>query len=224
MSKSGFLELAAVGAASALAIFLAVHSPAADAQPRAAGSRAGPAVAQRAHGALRRGESWSRTTTHRRTDNGRASHDEWRHEDGRRVTRDVAVANDREAGTRTRSVEWVGPQGRTRSVDSVTTRSDDGFTRSTTVTNARGETATGELTVVHDREAGTRSVDIERTGFDGRSSSVHGESQRTAEGFTRETTVTLPSGTTRTRSVKVSCDRSERSCTRKVEVNGGAGS
>ena len=139
--------------------------------------------------------------------------------DGRTATRQVEVTNDREAGTRTREVEYTGPNGNTASVDTVRTRTDDGFTRSTTVTNPQGETATRDLTVSRDREAGTVTREANYTTFDGREGSMSDVIQRTDDGYTRDTTRSLPNGTTLTREVDVSCDKEARSCVKQVEVD-----
>ena len=98
------------------------------------------------------------------------------------------VTNDREAGTRTRDVDYTGFDGKTRSVDSVATKTDDGLTRSTTVTNAQGQTATRDLTVVArqgNRHTTTRSADY--TTFDGREGSMSDVIQRTDDGYSRDT-------------------------------------
>ena len=128
------------------------------------------------------------------------------------------VTNDRDAGTRTRNVDYTGPNGGTTSVDSVRTRTDDGFTRATTVTNPQGETATRDLTVSRDKEAGSVTREANYTTFDGREGSMTDVIQRTEDGFTRDTTRTLPNGTTHTRAVDVSCDKDAAKCVKQVEV------
>ena len=77
------------------------------------------------------------------------------------------------------------------------------------------------MTVARDAEAGTRSVDVTRTGFDGRTSSYSSTTQRTDDGYERDVTQTLPSGQVRTRSIDVSCDPAAKSCTKTVEHDGG---
>ena len=69
--------------------------------------------------------------------------------------------------------------------ETVVERTDTGMTRTTTVTNGQGETRTSTTTVTRDRDAGTHSVEVERTGFDGRTSSVSRETQRTEDGLFR---------------------------------------
>jgi hypothetical protein len=161
----------------------------------------------------------TRTTERQRTENGHTRTDTWTAADGRSATRNAEVTNDREAGTRTRNVDYTGPNGNTASVDSVRTRTEDGFTRSTTVTNAQGETATRDLTVSRDKEAGTVTRDANYTTFDGREGSMTDVVQRTEDGYTRDTTRVTPNGTTLTREVDVSCDKDARKCVKQVEVD-----
>ena len=117
-----------------------------------------------------------------------------------------------------RNVDYTGPNGNTGSVDSVRTRTDDGFTRSTTVTNGQGETATRDLSVARDKEAGTVTREANYTTIDGRQGSMSDVVQRTDDGYTRDTSRTLPNGTTQTRNVDVSCDKDAATCIKQVVV------
>jgi hypothetical protein len=146
-----------------------------------------------------------------RTENGHTRSDRWQGQDGRTASRDVVVANDRDAGTRTRNAVWTGPEGQQTRVDTVTQRTDSGYTRDTIVTRPDGATATRNMTVARDAEAGTRSVDVARTGFDGRTSSYSSTAQRTEDGYVRDVTHTLPNGRVRTRSIDVACDAASKS-------------
>ncbi len=109
------------------------------------------------------------------------------------------VTNDREVGTRTRT--------------------DDGVTRSTMVTNAQGETATRDLTVSRDKEADTVTRDASYTTVDGRTGSMSDVVQRTDDGYSRDTTRTTPNGVTLMREVDVSCDKEANKCVKQVEVD-----
>ena len=186
----------------------------------AAGSTAAAREAKHQRGthAQRASQPHTRTTERQRTDNGHTRTDTWTGADGRSATRDAVVTNDREAGTRTRNVDYTGPNGNTGSVDSVRTRTDDGFTRSTTVTNGQGETATRDLTVARDKEAGTVTREANYTTFDRRQGSMSDVVQRTDDGYTRDTSRTLPNGTTQTRNVDVSCDKDAATCIKQVVV------
>lgn len=164
--------------------------------------------------------NWTRTTQVQRTANGHTRSDRWQGPDGRTASRDVVVANDREAGARTRNASWTGPDGQQTHVDTVTQRTDSGFTRGRIVTRPDGATATRDMTVVRDKDAGMRSVDVTRTGFDGRTSLYSSDTQRTEDGYEREVSQTLANGQVRTRSIDVSCDAASRTCTKTVEGGG----
>ena len=205
-------RLAATGALAVLLVTLAAPS---EARERgAAGARTG-AAASAAQG-RRAGGDWTRTTETRRTDTGRTRSDRWEGADGRTASRDVAVSRDREARTRTRESSWTRPNGDGGNATTVTTKTDDGFSRDTTVTNARGETATRNVDVSRDRDAGTSTRSVDRTGFDGRSASVDSTRTRTANGLTIERDVVTPNGTTVSHDVVKTCDRAAGGCTTTV--------
>ncbi|HEY6124703.1 MAG TPA: hypothetical protein VIV63_08635, partial [Steroidobacteraceae bacterium] len=81
------------------------------------------------------------------------------------------------------------------------------------------ETATRDLTVSRDKEAGTVTRESNYTTFDGREGSKSDVVQRTDDGYTRDTVRTMPSGETQTRAVDVSCDKDAGKCVKQVEVN-----
>jgi hypothetical protein len=120
---------------------------------------------------------------------------------------------------RTRSDTWIRTDGKTASVDSGRTRTGDGFTRATKITNPQGETATRDLTVSRDTEARTVTRESNYTTFDGRDGSKSDVIQRTEDGFSRDLTRTLANGETHTRSVDVSCEKSVGKCVKQVEVD-----
>ena len=161
----------------------------------------------------------TRTTERQRTETGHTRTDTWTGANGNTATREAVVTHDTDAGTRTRNVDYTGPNGNTASVDSVRTKTEDGFTRATTVTNAQGETATRDLTVTRDKDAGTVTRDASYTTIDGRTGTKSDVVQRTDDGYTRNTTRTLPSGETHTREVDVSCDKDAGKCVKQVEVD-----
>jgi hypothetical protein len=162
---------------------------------------------------------WSRHTEGQRTDNGHTSHSTWTGENGKTATRDAAVVNDREAGTRTRDVTYTGPEGKTRTVNDVTQRTENGHTRDTTVTDAEGRTATRAAVVTRDDADRTSTRVVTYTGRDGQETVVNDVNQRTDAGYTRETTVTRPNGATGTRSVVVNCDKAAGNCSKDVQVD-----
>lgn len=95
-------------------------------------------------------------------------------------------------------------------------RTDMGHNRNTIVTRDDGKSATRNTTVVNDRAAGTRSVDSTATGFNGRSTTYSSDAQRTATGYTRDVTRTLPNGQVNQHGVDVACDKAAQSCTKTV--------
>lgn len=99
------------------------------------------------------------------------------------------------------------PQNRNLTRTTETRRIDNGYVRNSTITNGQGQTATQERTVVNDRDAGTRSVDVTRTGFDGQTRSMSLDVQRTDDGHTASRTLTNAAGQTATRNTSVSNDR-----------------
>ena len=64
------------------------------------------------------------------------------------------------------TAKFTGRDCEERTRQDVRTRTEDGYTSSSTVTGRNGGTATREKTVVRDPEAGTRSVDVDWVGPD----------------------------------------------------------
>lgn len=213
--------------AGALLVLIAVQGTTALAQPAAQHARVGAArVADRGHKPAARPQrpqvphgDRSRHTEVQRTTDGHTSHSTVTGPDGRTATRDSIVVNDRTAGTRTRGTTYTGPEGRARTVNDVTTRTEDGHTRQTTYTDAQGRTSTRDARVVNDREAGTRTRDVTYTGRDGQKRTVNDVTQRTDNGYTRNSTYTNAQGETGTRSATVTCDKTAGKCTKEVTVD-----
>jgi hypothetical protein len=211
-TPSKFARLAAAGAFAVMFVTLAAPS---EARERgAAGARAG-AAAGAAQG-RRAGGDWTRSTETQRTENGRTRSDRWEGAGGKTATRDVAVTRDAEAGTRTRDSQWTRPNGASGNATTVATRTPDGYTRDTTVTNGLGQTATRNVEVSRDKEAGTSTRSVDRTGFDGRSASVDSTRTRTDDGFTIDRNIVTPNGTTISRDVVKTCDTAAGGCTTTV--------
>ena len=218
-----------LSAAGALGVLLNLSAPMNEAQAAAAQVRDSGAgavrVAERGQRGVRpqrsrspRGE-WSRHTEVQRTETGHTSRSTRTGENGKTATRDANVVNDREAGTRTRDVTYTGSEGKTRTVNDVTQRTEDGHTRTTTVTDAQGRTATRAAEVTRDESDHTSTRVVTYTGRDGQETVVNDVNQRTEAGYTRDTTVTGPTGETAARSVEVSCDKAARHCTKDVQVD-----
>jgi hypothetical protein len=146
----------ALATAVAVSLGLALGSATAGAGER--GAHAPRQVAQQSHRAQR--GDYTRHTERQRTENGYTRRDTWQGENGGTASRTATVANDREAGVRTREAVTTLPDGRTRSVTDVTTRTADGYTRQTSVTNPNGGTVQRDVQASFDPEAKTWSRDV----------------------------------------------------------------
>jgi hypothetical protein len=160
----------------------------------------------------------TRTTERQRTESGRTRSDTVTRGDGSTASRRAEVVNDADTGTRTRNVDYTGFDGKARSVDRVSTKTDDGYTRETTATGANGQTATRNLDVSRNPETGTIHREANYSTSSGRTGSTSDVIQRTEDGYSRDTTHTTPDGRSHTRSVDVSCDKDANKCVKQVDV------
>lgn len=238
MSSIRNVKMAGTLALSALAMVLATHSASA-AGPQArsaqtAGDRGAqrrpqqrperperPARPERSDRRVPPDRPYTRETETTRTDTGFTRNTTVTNAEGQTATRNMTVVNDKDAGTHVVDIDRTGFDGRTSGVHHERQRTDDGFTRNSTITNRDGETATRNSVVTRNPETGTRTRDTSFTTFDGREGSVSDVAQRTEDGYTRDTTWNLPNGETRTRSVDVSCDKAAGKCVKEVDVNSG---
>lgn len=124
-----------------------------------------------------------------RTTSGYTRNDTWTSAQGPTASRDAVVVNDRQARTRTRDVQWQGPEGGQGSRHDVTQRTDDGYTRSATA-----------------------------TGFDGGTRTVDDDLQRTDDGYSRPTTFTQPDGDVSSRNVTATYDSTNEVWSKDVSV------
>ena len=168
---------------------------------------------QRAHG------DYTHQTQVQRTASGHTRNDTWTNSQGKTASRNATVVNDKGSGTRTRDVVLQGPQGQQATRHDVTQRTDTGYTRNSIATNVQGQTATRNATVVNDPAAGTRSRDVTATGFNGGTRTVDDDTQRTSDGYVRQTTVTQADGDTTTRNVTATYDPASHVWTRDVSVD-----
>ncbi len=205
-------RFATAGALAVLFVTLAMPSEARERPAAGArGAAAGAAQARRPAGG-----NWTRTSETQRTETGRTRSDRWEGANGGSASRDLEVSRDAAAGTRSRESSWTRPNGNSGNASTVTTKTDDGFTRDTTVTNARGETATRNVDVSRDRAAGTSTRSVDFTGFDGRSAAVDSTRTRTENGMTIERNVVTPNGATISHDVVKTCDKAVGGCTTTV--------
>lgn len=110
----------------------------------------------------------SKTTQVQRRDNGYKRSTEITDGQGRQYNRDATVTRDREAGSKTRDVLWTGPDGQTATRQDVVTRTDDGYSRSTTHTGPEGNTSERQVISAWDPETKTwtKQVTYDRYDFD----------------------------------------------------------
>ncbi|MEZ5459765.1 MAG: hypothetical protein R3E65_10815 [Steroidobacteraceae bacterium] len=150
---------AAAAVAGAVLALLAMQAPMVDARERgAAAQRPARAMPQRPAPVR---PPVTRTTETQRTDNGFVRNTTLTRPDGATATRNTTVTVDKEAGTRTRASEMTTFDGRNANSTTVTTRTENGFTRETSGTRPNGETFERSVTRECDRAAGkcTTTVD-----------------------------------------------------------------
>jgi len=97
-------------------------------------------------------------------------------------------------------------------------RTANGHTRHDDWTNGNGKTATRDATVVNDRGTGTRTRDVELRGPNGKTATREDVTQRTADGYTRETVRTNANGGTTTRDVNATYNPATKTFTKDVSV------
>jgi hypothetical protein len=95
-------------------------------------------------------------------------------------------------------------------------RTENGHKRTDTRTGADGRTATRDEVVTNDRDAGTRTRNVDYTGPNGGTTSVDSVRTKTEDGFTRATTITNPQGETAARDLTVSRDPEAGTVTREA--------
>lgn len=194
--------------------FVATQLAAISAEARDGRQRQGPS---RAHG------DYTHQSQVQRTTSGHTRSDTWTNAQGRTASRDAEVVNDKQARTRTRDVKWQGPEGGQASRHDVTQRTDDGYTRNSTATNAHGQAATRNATVANDAATRTRSRNVTATGFNGGTRTVDDDLQRTDDGYSRQTTISHPDGKVSSRNVTAAYDSTNNVWSKDVSVNRASG-
>ena len=120
-------------------------------------------------------------------------------EAGGRHGRDVRARS----GSAQKHVTRTGPGGATRSKDVRAERTETGYRRNTTWTDAQGRTATRDAEAVVDREAGTASKQVEWKGPDGATARRNTNVAKTETGREATSTTVRPDGSTVTRQSSV---------------------
>ena len=210
MITKGFGERLALAMGLAGVITIALAAAPADAAPR--GNRG-------AHGGSHPRGDYTHQTERTKTEDGHTREDTWTNSQGKTTERDASVVNDRENDTRTRDVDWKGPNGKTATREDVTKKTSDGYTRDSTFTGPNGKTATRDATVARDKDAGTVSRDVVETGPNGKTRTIDDKVERTADGYTRETVKTNPNGSSVTRDVTAAYDKDTKTFSKDVNVD-----
>lgn len=104
----------------------------------------------------------------------------------------------------------------TRDVHQV--RTENGFERDMTKTNAKGQTATRHTSVVNDKETKTRTKTVTGTNYNGGQYSGQSVTQKIEDGYTRDSSFTNSQGKTVTRSVDATVDKDAGTVTKNISV------
>jgi len=98
-------------------------------------------------------------------------------------------------------------------------RTEHGHTRSDTWTGDKGRTATRQAEVVNDPASKTRTRDVQWTGPNGQQATRTDVTQRTDNGYTRNSTATGPNGGTVERDVVATHDKATGTWVKDVTVD-----
>lgn len=146
------------------ALVLGAAAAAAPAEAADRGRKAASRPAQTHAQKQRPKGDYTRHTEVRRTESGHTRTDTWSSERGT-TTRQAEIINDRANQTRTRNVQWTGPQGQQGTHTDVTRRTETGYARQSTSTGPRGGTTSRNVVTTRDTSSGTwtRDVTVEHT-------------------------------------------------------------
>jgi len=109
----------------------------------------------------------------------------------------------------------------TRHVDQV--RTDNGFERTVTSTNATGQTATRHTSVINDKETKTRTQTVNGTHYNGEQYTSKRVTQKTEDGYTSDAIFTNSQGKTTTRSVAAVVNKEAGTVTQNISVTNAEG-
>jgi len=129
----------------------------------------------------------------------------------------------REHGEKRQSFTDTGTRtfanGETIKHETTQTVNANGFTRNSTMTNSEGQTASKNLTVVNDQEAGVHTRTMTRTTFDGKTFGRTSTTQKTDTGFSSSSSFTTPEGKTGSREVVGVVDKEAGTITKTTTIN-----
>ena len=103
-----------------------------------------------------------------------------------------------------------------RNVDEVKTA--NGFERTMTKTNDKGQTATRNIKVVNDPATATRTETVTGTNYNGEQYSNQTISRKTENGFTRDSRFTNSKGETTHKLVDATVDKEARKITKRIST------
>lgn len=113
------------------------------------------------------GKSMSRHTEQVATDTGFKRSSTLTSAAGKTASRNVEGSYDASSKTYTKTIDGTRMNGDTYSGERVTQKTENGFDRSLSRTNAAGQTATKDISVAVDKENKTVTKNISVTGFNG---------------------------------------------------------
>ncbi|MEL7535861.1 MAG: hypothetical protein AAFM91_02250 [Pseudomonadota bacterium] len=156
----------------------------------------------------------------RRTDDGVVTREVWTNPDGEQVIRETTGRWDPETKTWRNDVSVTGRDGATRTRRTQVSRTDNGFDRTSTVTDADGRSATRDSSGRWDPETRTWQRNAVTVGRDGETRAVDVETQRTDDGYERDVTRTGADGRTSQRRARGRWDPETRTWTRDATITG----
>lgn len=106
------------------------------------------------------------------TDNGFTRDSVRTNPNGQTATHHVGVVNDAENKTHTRDVSGTTYNGKAYSGESVTQKTDNGYTRNGEFTGPNGKTSSRDVSASIDKSTNTLTKDITKTGPNGQTSST----------------------------------------------------
>lgn len=109
--------------------------------------------------------------------------------------------------------------GQTITRNTTQSVTDNGFTRNSNLTNSQGQTASKNISVVNDKETGTRTRTVEGSTFDGDAFGHQNTIQKTDNGFVKNSSFTTPEGKTGSKEVVGVIDKEAGTFTKNITIN-----
>lgn len=131
------------------------------------------------------------------------------------------IARDRQAKPQAFTTNSTKTLANGETITRTTTQSvtDNGFTRNSNLTNSQGQTASKNISVVNDKETGTRTRTVEGSTFDGDAFGHQNTIQKTDNGFVKNSSFTTPEGKTGSKEVVGVIDKEAGTFTKNITIN-----